>query len=211
MFSLFVAAYVLGIVVAMPIGSVTIEAGRRAITSGFKPAFIFNLGSTSADLFYASAVYFGLAPLIANSEGFKLGLWIIGGAWLIWLGISAMRPSNHPHLNADSPAESPLKGYFSGVSVTLLNPLTILGWVSLAGNFFANWRGDWPAIESFGFIAIAVMLAGVMTWMVGLMGLLSSLRRFINPLALRAISLLAGLFLLGYGLRSWYVALDWLF
>jgi len=208
MIEMAVTAFVLGVAVAMPPGSVSIEAGRRAITFGFKPAFLFNLGSTTADALYALVVYLGLAPLLERSEAFKLGLWIVGGAWLFWLGWLAFRTRISAEDFAEAAKREPAwRSYAAGVGVTLLNPLTIFAWISLAGNFFATWKSDWLPLDDFGWLAVVLMLCGVMTWMAGLMALLSSLRHLVNPRMVNMVSMLAGLFLMGYALRSWWLAL----
>src|SRR5215207_8666782 len=86
MLELILKAFILGVVVAIPVGPVSIAAARRAITYGFSPAFFFNLGSLASDGFYILLVYVGLAPLLSESETLRLILWIVGGAWLCWLG-----------------------------------------------------------------------------------------------------------------------------
>src|SRR6185369_3531535 len=91
MFAMLVAAFVIGIAVAIPPGAVMISGSQRAITRGFWNAFNFFIGGVAADAFYALLVYFGLSTLFKDSVAFKLILWILGGAWLCWLGIGAIR------------------------------------------------------------------------------------------------------------------------
>jgi threonine/homoserine/homoserine lactone efflux protein len=207
MLEMFISAYLLGIAVAIPPGSVTIEISRRAITRGWRAALTFNAGSLSADLLYAILVYIGLGPLVERSEAFRLGLWIIGGAWLLFLGWEALRATIDLHkVNEAAETETFRRGYLSGVGITLLNPLTVLGWIGLAGGFFAAWHGDWGSLAAWGWLAVLAMMLGVTTWTLFLIGFLSSIRQFIPPLAMRAFSVGAGLFLIGIGLRSWWLA-----
>lgn len=63
MLEMLISAFVLGIVVAMPPGAVTIAGGRRAISFGFGTAVFFTMGSTTSDAFYAS-----LTPLLEENE-----------------------------------------------------------------------------------------------------------------------------------------------
>src|SRR5262245_24429977 len=90
MLEMMIKAFVLGVVVAIPVGPVSIAAARRAITFGFLPAFLFNLGSLTSDGLYILLIYIGLAPLLSESELLRLILWIVGGAWLCWLGWEAI-------------------------------------------------------------------------------------------------------------------------
>jgi len=91
MFGMLAAAFIIGIAVAIPPGAVMIAGSQRAITRGFGDAFNFFIGVVAADAFYAVLVYFGLSTLFKDSVAFKLILWILGGAWLCWLGIAAIR------------------------------------------------------------------------------------------------------------------------
>src|SRR5690349_11137725 len=91
MFAMLAAAFVIGVAVAIPPGAVIIAGSQRAISRGFWDAFDFYLGVVAADALYALLVYFGLSTLFKDSVAFKLILWVLGGAWLIWLGIGAIR------------------------------------------------------------------------------------------------------------------------
>jgi threonine/homoserine/homoserine lactone efflux protein len=211
MIAMLASAFVLGVVVAIPPGSVTIEIGRRAITDGFRSALTFNLGAISADTLYALLVYLGVSSLLAESDLFRLGLWTIGGSWLMKLGWDALWTRLEvPSEASERPHEPFHKGYLAGVGVTLLNPLTILAWISLAGNFFASWESDWGDLSRWGWLALVVMLLGVMSWTLSLMSFLSYVRHWVNPRYVAWVSRGAGLFLILYGLRAWASALEML-
>ncbi|MEZ4670997.1 MAG: LysE family transporter [Anaerolineae bacterium] len=108
--------------------------------------------------------------------------------------------------------ESLYRVYVAGLFITLLNPLTIVGWLALAGNFFETvWRPDWPPKDSVGLVAIFVILLGVQTWSLGLAAVLSSIRKAISPNVLKWVSVISGVLLIGYGLAAWRSALGLLF
>ena len=65
------SAVVLGIVVAVPPGAVTIVACQRALQYGFRNSAIFTLGSCLSDIFYITLVYIGVANLISDNHIFK--------------------------------------------------------------------------------------------------------------------------------------------
>src|SRR5690349_3206114 len=91
MFGMLAAAFVIGIAVAIPPGAVMISGSQRAITQGFWNAFNFFVGVVAADALYALLVYFGLSTVFKDSVAFKLILWVLGGTWLCYLGIGAIR------------------------------------------------------------------------------------------------------------------------
>ncbi len=210
MFAMLAAAFVIGIAVAIPPGAVIIAGSQRAITRGFWSAFNFYLGVVSADALYAVLVYFGLSTLFKDSLLFKLVLWILGGAWLIWLGIGAMRTRIDLSMTAgEVKSNRRLDVMRDGLLITLFNPLTIISWIALAGNFFATlWRPEWPAKESVGLLAIIAMLVGTQTWALGVSAVLSSIRRMISPRILYIVSVGSGIFLVCYGLSGWWSALN---
>ncbi|MBI5668225.1 MAG: LysE family translocator [Chloroflexi bacterium] len=209
MLAMITAAFVVGLVVAMPPGPVTISTGQRAISRGFRDALTFNLGSTLADALYALMVYFGLAALLADSVLFRLGLWTLGGGWLIYLGLEAMRSRVEVRrLEGGVREEKSWQALRSGLLMTLFNPVAVISWIAIAGNFFMAWPEHWPPMEAVGLIAMAAMLVGALVWVVLLALIFSTLRRLLNPRLLRWGSIASGLFLVLYGLSAWWAALD---
>lgn len=208
MFAMLAAAFVLGVVVAMPPGPVVISSGQRALSTGFWSAFAFNMGALTSDTLYACLVYFGISALMTESAGFRLALWALGGAWLIWLGIDAIRTRIELDDMDAAQRKSYWHNYRDGVFITLLNPMTIVAWVALAGNFFAVWDAGWPPVESAGLLAVLAMVIGAVAWVLAIALALSISRRFFNPRLLRIVSAGSGLFLIGFGLLAWSSALE---
>lgn len=210
MIAMLLAAFAIGVVVAIPPGPVTIATGQRAIVSGFWPAFVFNLGSVTSDALYAFAVYFGLAALLTQSVPLRLALWALGGAWLCWLGLGAIR--TRIDLTSGGGGAAPFatgwRDYRAGLLITLFNPLTIVGWIALAGNFFTRWDAAWPPLETAGALAVTAMLVGAMAWVVVLALALSAARRWVSPRAVRIVSAASGVALIGYGLSAWWAAAE---
>lgn len=204
MLAMLAAAFMIGVAVAIPPGAVIIAGSQRAISRGFWDAFDFYLGVVAADVLYALLVYFGLSTLFRDSIAFKLVLWVLGGAWLIWLGIGAIRTRvEFSKINEALPPSTRLRVIRDGLLITLFNPLTIVSWIALAGNFFETlWRPEWPAKASVGLLAIIAMLVGTQSWALGVAGVLSALRRMISPRVLYAVSVISGVFLIVYGLSA---------
>lgn len=208
MVGMILAAFIVGLVVAMPPGPVVISTGQRAMTGGFWNAFTFNVGSIAADALYALLVYFGLSALLADSAVFRLGLWVIGGGWLCYLGVEAIRTRIAANaLNGGAAPQTRWRSVRSGLLLTLFNPLTIVSWIAIAGNFFTLWQADWPPQETFGMVAIVAMLGGAMAWVLLVALVFSSVRRLVSPRLLTAVSVISGLFLIVYGLSAWWSAL----
>lgn len=209
MFGMMLTAFTIGIAVAVPPGPVIIGGSQRAITGGFRHALSFFAGSMFSDTLYALLVYFSVSAVLSESLVFRIGLWILGGAWLLRMGWDAIRTQvTLAELTARTTHSTHWRNFRAGVFITLFNPLTILSWIALAGNFFALWRAEWPPVASAGLLALLIMLAGVFSWALLVASVLSAIRTRIPPRTLRLISVASGVVLLLYGLSAWASALS---
>lgn len=188
----------LGLSVAAPIGPVNIAVIRRGLVSGFFSAWMLGLGAATADTFYVILVFLGLAPLLAESLPFRLALWLIGGAFLIYLG--AMSARSRPVLSSATVGvpQAELHPYLTGLGMTLLNPMTIVSWIAIGGAFFSTIALVERGVS--GAIFVAGIFFGSAVWFSGIAGILHFARRWVNDGALRVISLIASLILIGFGL-----------
>lgn len=214
MLSLIAASFVLGFMVAVPPGSVTLVAAQRTLRFGFPNGLAFQFGSCVADSFYIVLVYAGVAAVIADSRPLRIVLWCASGALLAWMAFDALRPKAAPEPAAGAalagagpaaaagPAErnntadpGRKAAFFSGIGVTLLNPVTIVGWIALAGNFFLMRRADIGGDPVRFLVVLATMIVGVQAWFVPLLWAISRTGAFLGD---RVISLLvkaSGVFL----------------
>lgn len=192
---LMVEGFILGLMVAIPLGPVNITMMRRALAVGFWNATVFGGGSVSADMFYITLVYFGVAPLLAGSAWLRVVLWLFGAVWLAWLAVDAMRSAQDPALAEALPgASSNARSYFQGIGITLLNPLTIMGWLTLGGGYFALH----PETQSItgGLAAVLSIVGGLITYNVVVSAALAVGRRWLPTGFIRGMSVIAGVFLL---------------
>jgi L-lysine exporter family protein LysE/ArgO len=204
------SAFLLGIVVAIPPGSVTIIAAQRALQFGFFNSFIFSLGSALADIFYIIIVYNGVAGFFISHLLLKIILWFICSAILIYLGLSSLAVLRREALN-NSVHKGITSGtaatFISGIMVTLTNPMTIIGWLAIAGNFFLVWGSRFPDSKRMGFLIILPIMIGVMLWFLPLIYVISKLRSHLNRETTGIMVAVGSIFLLGFGLFSLYNAL----
>lgn len=110
---------------------------KEALTKGRKSAFITLFGTLSGLVVHLTYSAFGLAALIAQSEETLLLLQIIGGGYLIYLGIGGLRSKakrTDVHLTGqEQPAtRQPVwKTFRIGMLCDLLNPKAPLYFVAL--------------------------------------------------------------------------------
>jgi L-lysine exporter family protein LysE/ArgO len=206
-----VSAFLLGVVVAIPPGSVTVVAVQRALQLGFRNSVFFSLGSACSDVFYLSLVWLGVAHLVSGNRALKIGLWFACGAILVVLGLvsiaSLRKTKNDADLLAGFQASRPAT-FVSGVLVTLTNPLTIVGWIGVAGNFFLTWGEKYPASRGLGAVTIACIMTGVLGWFLPFTFVVSRLRNRLGDKVKRVLVLAANLILMAFGAAAVYFAVS---
>jgi threonine/homoserine/homoserine lactone efflux protein len=206
MLGLLASAFVLGFMVAIPPGSVTIVAAQRTLRFGLSNGLIFQLGSCVADSFYIMLVYAGVAAFIADNSVFRSILWLASGALLAWMAFDALRPRSIPAAPDGKAAVASRQSAFprtlmnrdaflSGIGVTLLNPVTVVGWIALAGNFFLLKRNDIADSVPRFLLVLATTIIGVQAWLVPLLWLVSRSGAFFGDRIVRALVRVSGIFL----------------
>lgn len=205
----FISAFVLGIIVAIPPGSVTVIACQRALQYGFRNSLVFTMGSSLTDIFYICLVYFGLTKFIQDDSG-RIILWVLCGLLLVLIGVAtavSAREKDGADMKSAAQIQSrPLVTFVSGIAVTLTNPMTIIGWIAIAGNFFLLWKDRVPESTAGAVITIAVIMAGVLAWFIPLIYGVSRLHRIINQKLQRYLIAFAGACLIAFGVISLFSA-----
>jgi threonine/homoserine/homoserine lactone efflux protein len=204
-----VSSIVLGFLVAIPPGPVTIIACQRALQFGFKNSLFFTLGSSTSDVFYILLAYIGVANVIGTNFYFKIILWIFCGSLLIALGLTSiigLLKSDRNENGADKLQANPVATFISGLLITLTNPLTIVGWIAIAGNFFLIWNDRIPQSRRNGIMTIFLIMFGVFLWFLPLIYIVSKFKKVISVKAKRYLIVISNSFLVLFGISAFYYA-----
>jgi threonine/homoserine/homoserine lactone efflux protein len=205
-----IAAFVLGIVVAIPPGAVTIIACQRALRFGFRNSIFFTLGSSLSDIFYLSLVYLGIANFIASNDSYKIILWLISGSVLLIIGgysiYSITKKNPNSELKIDFQANS-LATFISGIIITLSNPMTIVGWLVIAGNFYLIWKEKYPDIKNYSIPTIIIIILGLLVWFVPLTFIISRIGKMFKEKFINILIIIGNLFLIGFGGMAYFYAI----
>ncbi len=105
---------------------------------------------------FATLSLVGLAALLAQAEGLAIAIRLIGGAYLVYLGIKLIRSAKsalETDLTSDDDANGGRRGVLFGLSVTLTNPKAVV----LFASVFAT---AVPASAPGWFLALLVAVAG---------------------------------------------------
>ena len=101
----------------------------------------------------------------------------------------------------------PVITLISGIVVTLTNPLTIIGWIAVAGDFFMMWGDKLPDSKNYGLTTIIAIMTGVLIWFMPLIFIISKLKRVINSKVQRFMITFSGVCLIAFGMISLYTAI----
>jgi threonine/homoserine/homoserine lactone efflux protein len=159
---LLVNGVVFGLLLAAPVGPISLLCIRRSLSEGFAVGFAGGVGTAFADGLYALAAATGLA-VIAGPWINHWAFAVLGAAMLLWLAWNAWRA--RPGEAAPGERQGGLVGAtISSFALTLANPATILtvaavlpslgltgaegasGVAALAGGVFLGSIGWWAVL-----------------------------------------------------------------
>jgi RhtB (resistance to homoserine/threonine) family protein len=130
----------------------------RTVAEGRKVGFASLLGIWTGALVHVSAAALGLSAILATSEIAFAAVKYVGAAYLIYLGIKALRAKT-PVLEAMPAARrtTPWMAYRQGVSVDILNPKAAIFFLAFLPQFVRPELGHVPAqIMLLGLLVIAL-------------------------------------------------------
>jgi threonine/homoserine/homoserine lactone efflux protein len=188
----------LGLSIAAPIGPVNIAMIQRGLRDGFAGAFLLGVGSTAADLIYILLAYAGADPLSQHAAA-RVALFGAGALVMGWLGYGAIRAGLKGQVadGAEPPGAARRSAFASGFGITIVNPMTIAFWLGiLAASLAARERGT----TTMELLYIASLAGGCLLWCAGLAVALHYGRQLARGPALKIVSVVAGLALIGFGI-----------
>jgi threonine/homoserine/homoserine lactone efflux protein len=184
----------IGFCIAAPVGPIGLLCIRRTLARGHASGLVSGLGAATADAMYGSIAGFGLtavsAFLIREEAAFRL----VGGLFLLYLGIATMRA--RPAAEAEKASDGGrLRDYLSTLFLTLTNPLTILSFAAIfAGLGIVRAQSHAAA----GRLVLGVFLGSAAWWLI-LSRAVGAVRERFNPPVMRWVNVLSGLAICGFG------------
>lgn len=187
----------LGFTLAAPIGPVNSARLDKGIKNGFWHAWIVGVGSMVADGIFMLIVYLGMVHFL-EIPIIQIFLWLFGGFILIYSGVEGMMKANSLTLQDSRGKDSLTKCFMTGFVMSISSPLSILFWLGIYGSVLAKTA----QMNGTGSLLIysSMIFLGLTLWDLLVASLTTGLRKFLNIYSLKAISILSGLSLLGFGL-----------
>ena len=182
---------VIGLAVAAPIGPVNLIVIRRTLRYGRLNGFLSGGGAAAGDAIFAAVAAFGLTAAIDIVIRFETALQIVGGLFLVALGVRTWL--SHPHF--DETTEDNLSAAVAAVFattffLTITNPATMLGFIAIFGGI----GGLADSGEDYGRAATIVLavMAGSALWWAGLSAFVSLFRQKMNDRLLSVVNRVSG-------------------
>ena len=182
--------FLLGLGAAVPLGPINILIMSYALRS-YPQAVAIGAGAMSADITYLLLVLLGTVVFM-EIGWVSASVTIFGAIFLLYLAYLIFRDRKKPIKSVETNKRTILKNYLKGYTLTLLNPYTILFWVSVSA--YINSRELHP------FFTIAGLFGAILLW-ITIMPLLVHRSRHLIPQSLvELFSLISSLILAFFAL-----------
>jgi threonine/homoserine/homoserine lactone efflux protein len=171
-----------------------------ALAHGRKPAAAIVAGITLADLTAMTTSMLGLGALLAASAAVFTTLRWLGGAYLIYLGISLWRaPVRQQEVKEEEPQVSPLRMLVHAYATTVLNPKGIVFFVAFVPQFLSADRPFLPQVVILELTFVILSILNSATYALVASAARQTVR---DPRVQRAVNRVGGSLLIGAGIAA---------
>ncbi len=126
----FIEGFILGIGAAVPLGPINVLIMSYALRS-YPEAVAIGAGAMSADITYLTLVSLGFIWFM-KIKMVSIIFSIAGGVFLLYLAWLIFKERKKQIKSKKIEKSSIIKNYLKGLSLTLLNPYTVLFWMSVS-------------------------------------------------------------------------------
>ena len=184
----------LGITLAAPIGPVSVEMIRRGLRYGFLSAFVVRLGAAIGNLAYLLISYYSLSQL-QEDHFIVIGLSILSSLLLIHKGYTCITAKVESlQLDNNKPNSN---GILTGLFLSVANPIAFIFWSGIMSHS--------PNSLNTGLVFNLLIIVGVLAWGVIFSLFLSVGKNYLTQNALLYINRIAGLIMLYYGIKFFWI------
>lgn len=207
MILLFLSAFVVGLSGAMMPGSLLTYTLRKSLSVGPRAGFIIVAGHALLELVLVIVIFLGFDMVLQSTQA-QVGIGLIGGALLAYMGVDMIRSSvkNKLTVQMDSDQSGSGSMLVYGIVLSATNPYFLLWWAIVGLGFIMQ------SYESFGYAGAAIFFLGHITADFGWYGLISivvgNTRKFIKEKPYRMIIIALGATLIFFGIKFFYDAIN---
>jgi threonine/homoserine/homoserine lactone efflux protein len=186
------------ILIAVPGPSVLFVIGR-SLALGWKGGVLTVLGNGAGQLVQVAAVALGVGVVVAQSVVLFSVVKLAGAAYLIYLGVKAIRHRRNQHSPEPAPVSSPpLRLVAEGLVVGITNPKSVVFFVAVLPQFVDYPSGAIPfQLALLGVVFVLIALVSDSLWAVAA----GSARQWFarSPRRIPAMEATGGVLMIGLG------------
>lgn len=191
----------LGLLISVLIGPVFFLLIEISIKEGFRSALCMDAGIILSDAVCIFVAYFGMAALLENPRN-KFIFILVGSAVLLFMGVWKLIPPKKRdpesvkmrefQVKRSNPFWLALQGFF----YNLLNPSTIIFWITTVGAAVTVYDGDREliGIQFTATLGVVFLVDVTKAWFA------KKMRAFLNPAKMRKANIVIGLFFIGFSM-----------
>lgn len=182
----------------MPVGPIGLLCIKNTLAYGFRIGVAVGVGAALADSFYGFLAGGGLAILSKFLLDYVGSIKLVGGIFLIYLGVKEiMLCSDFSNKAAVVKTSYFNKTIFAVFFLTLSNPATIISFVAI---FAAIGSSSSGGVEIF--FMIAGIFFGSLFWWLSLAALVVKIKHKISENMMKKIKIFSGIILCGFGIYA---------
>lgn len=183
--------FLIGLIFGVPAGAVGALTVQRTMTNGFKAGIFTGMGSSVADVFYASVGAFGITVISNFILKNQTIINAIGSVLIAVMGVSMFIKTPKKAAAKDEIKTIP-KMLLSSLAVGITNPAAILSFIFAFS--FMGINGTLGALN--GILLVLGVFAGTMFWWTALAGITTVFRNKFRDSGMKKLNVVFGIILL---------------
>lgn len=192
-------AFLVGFLIAIPIGAVQIEVAKRAINNNLKSAYMVALGSVCSDIIYGMIASFSITSFLDDGK-VKATLLFVSGILLAILSFLAFRDIIKKNIALSQFSHKAHHiSIITGFTMSFTNPLMIVFWIVYVQ--FAYDVGIIPYYNTVYLLAFVLFSGmGLFGYLVLIAKILNRARKSLNPALVNKINIALAFILAGFSI-----------
>lgn len=198
MFLLFLKGLIIGFAIAAPVGPIGILCIQRSLHDGFKVGLMTGMGAAVADGTYGLIAGFGLTAISSFLINYQTAIRIIGGLYLLYLGIKLISTKPRDRSEIGNYEKSPWHAFVTTYFLTLTNPATIFSFIAVfAGLGLASGQ---PNFMNAIFLVIGIIVGSAAWWLILSGGIAFILHHRMTQKTMHYINWMSGIIIFIFGI-----------
>lgn len=193
----FLKAVLIGIIIAAPIGPISMICIRKSLEMGFAGTFAVSFGAAVADAIFATVAAFGLSAISDFMVDQSNAIKVVGGCLLLYLAYKELKSLGKVQAAPTIKRSGILKLIIKVFALTVVNPMTIIAFMAV----FATLKKG-PATMTESIALVSGITAGSFLLYACMGGAIVAVKHKLSQKFITTISLISVLILALFGVYA---------